>query len=121
MLIEKKNCPNEMLVLVRLSINSKDFERGSDGRLCFSKKENSSLERIENEENYWDQNVDRESAGARDCESRDEVMKVLQEMNSGEADVPLDIPQKLIATSRETQIHEMAELSENPRWIGYAS
>ena len=56
--------PNKVFKLVKsMKKDGKDFEggrcmRGSDGRLNFSEKEN--MERIMNEENEWDQNVEAE-------------------------------------------------------------
>ena len=46
-----------------LKTDSKEVERGSDGKLCFSEKEKCKIwkdymERIINEENDWDHNVE---------------------------------------------------------------
>ena len=54
---ELNTCPNGMFrVVIRLKINSKEVEGGSDGKLCFSEMErgrvqNDYMERIMNEEN----------------------------------------------------------------------
>ena len=69
MLTELKNCQNWMFRLVKgIFTYSKEVEggrcmRGSDGKLCFSEKERGNvwkdyMERIVNEENDWDQNVE---------------------------------------------------------------
>ena len=83
-LIESQNCPHGMLRLVKeLKTNSKEVEggrcmRGSDGKLCFSEKERGNvwkdyMERIMNEENDWDRNVEGDAVeGPVVCASREE-------------------------------------------------
>ena len=68
-LTELQNCPNLMSRLVKgIFTDSKEVEggrcmRGSDGKLCFTEKERGKvwkdyMERIVNEENDLDQNVE---------------------------------------------------------------
>ena len=63
-LTELQDCPNGMFRLVKgLKTDSKEVEGGSDGKLCFSEKERCNIwkdyaERIMNEENDWDHNVE---------------------------------------------------------------
>ena len=76
-----------MFTLVKgLKTDSKKVEggrcmRGSDGKLCFSGMERGKvwkdyMERIINEENYWDRNVDTVE-GPVVCVSRVEVLQAL--------------------------------------------
>ena len=57
--------------------------RGSDAKLCFSEKERGNvwmgyMERIMNEENDWDRNVERDAVvGPVVCVGRDEVLQAL--------------------------------------------
>ena len=86
-----KKCQYGMLRLVRgLKTASKEVEggrcmKGSDGKLCFSEKERGNvwkdyMERIKNEENDWDHNVDRDAVeGPVVCVSREEVLQALNE------------------------------------------
>ena len=87
-LTELQNCPNGMFRLVKgLETHSKEFEggrcmRGSGGKLCFSEKERGKwkdyMERIMNEENGWDHNVEGDAVeGPVDCVSREEVVWAL--------------------------------------------
>ena len=81
-----------MLRLVKsLITDSKEVEggrcmRGSDGKLCFSEKERDEVwkdyvERIMNEENDWDRNVEGDAVeSAVVCVSREEVLQALNEM-----------------------------------------
>ena len=75
-----------MLRLVKeLKIDGKEVEgrrsmRGSDGKLCFIEKERGKvwkdyMERIINEENDWDHNVE----GPGVCVSREEVLQALNQ------------------------------------------
>ena len=92
-LTELQNCQYWMLRLVKgLKTNSKEDESGrcmrsSDGKLCFSEKERGKfwkdyMERIMNEENYWDHNVEGDAVGPVICVSREEeVLHALNEMN----------------------------------------
>ena len=59
--------------------------RGSDGKLCFSEKEignvwKNYMERIMNEDNDWDHNVEGDAVeGPVVCVSREEVLQALNE------------------------------------------
>ena len=90
-LTELQNGPYGMFRLVkRLKTDSKEVEggrcmRGSDGKLCFSEKEigkvwKNYMERIMNEENDWDRNVEGDAVkGPSVCVSREEVLQALNE------------------------------------------
>ena len=80
-------------------MDSKEVEggrciRGRDGKLCFCEKERVKvckdyLERIMNEENDWDHNVEGDAVeGPVVCVSREEV---LHEMKSGKASGPSEV------------------------------
>ena len=96
-LTELQNCPYEMLRLVKgLKIDSKEVEggrcmRGSDGKLCFiemkiGKVWKDYMERIVNEENYWDLNVEGDAVeGSVVCISREEVLHAVNEIKTGKA------------------------------------
>ena len=96
-LSELQNCQNLMLRQVKgLKTDSKEVEgrrcmRGSDGKLCFSEKERRIVwkhytERIMNEENDWDRNVDGDAVeGPVACVSREEVLQALNEIKTGNA------------------------------------
>ena len=83
---ELKNCQNGMLVK-GLMIDNNKIEagrcmRGSDGMLCFSEKERGKtwdfMERIMNDENNWDRNVEGDAVECPAvCVCRYEVVKVL--------------------------------------------
>ena len=91
MLTELQNCPNGMFRLVKgLKTDSKEDEggmcmSGNDEKLCFSEKEKCRvwkdyMERIMNEENNWDQNVEGDAVeGPVVCVSRDDVLQALNE------------------------------------------
>ena len=90
-LTESQNCPYVMFRLVKgLKNDSKEAEcgrrmRGNDGKLCFSEKERGNtlvwkdyMERIMNEENDWDCNVEGDAVeGPVVCVSREEVLQAL--------------------------------------------
>ena len=63
--------------------------KGSVGKLCFSEKERGKvwkdyMERIMNEENGWDCNVEGDAVeGPVVCVSREEVLQALNEMKAG--------------------------------------
>ena len=66
--------------------------RGSDGKLCFSEKERGKvwkdyMERIMNEENDWDHDVEGDAVeGPVVCVSREEkVLQALMEIKTGKA------------------------------------
>ena len=66
-----------------LKMDSEEVEGGSDGKLCFSEKErgkvwNDYMERITNEENHWNHNVEGDAVeGPVVCVSREEVLQTL--------------------------------------------
>ena len=73
-----------------LKTDSKEVEGGrciklSDGKLCFSENERGKvlkdyMERIVNEENDWDRNMEGDAVeGPADCVSREEVLQALDE------------------------------------------
>ena len=84
-----------MFRLVRgLKIDSKEVEEGrcirvSDGKLCFSEKErgevwNDYMEKIMNDENDWDRNVEGDAVECPVvCVSREDVLHALNEIRSG--------------------------------------
>ena len=77
--------------------------RGSDGRLNFSEKDRGRvwkehMERIMNEENEWDQNVQADLVeGPVERVSQEEVVKVLGKMKAGKAAGPSEVSVGMIA------------------------
>ena len=71
--------------------------RGSDGKLCFSVQKRGKvwkdyMERIMNEENVWDYNVEGDAVeGTVVTISRDEVLLALNEINTGKAPEPSEV------------------------------
>ena len=65
--------------------------RGSDGKLCFIEKERGKvwkgyMERIMNEKNDWDNNVERDAVeGPVVSVSREKLLQALNEMKTGKA------------------------------------
>ena len=92
--------------------------RGSDGRLSFSEKDRGKVwkehtERIMNEENEWDQNVEADLVeGPVERVSWEEVVKAIREMKVGKAAGPLEVSVEMIAASREIGIVVMVELCQ---------
>ena len=84
--------------------------RGSDGKLCLSEKGRGKvwkdyMERIMNEENDWDHNVEEDAVeGPVVCVSRVEILQVLDEIGTGKAPGPSDVSLELIATSQEWEV-----------------
>ena len=63
------------------------------------------VERIMNEENDWDNNVERDAVeGPVVCVSREEVLQALNEMKTGKAPVASDVSLVLIAACGEVGI-----------------
>jgi len=93
--------------------------RGSDERLNFSEKDRGRvwkehMERIMNEENEWDQNVQADSGkGPVERVSREEVVKALGKMKAGKAAGLLEVSVEMIATSGEIGIDVMVELCQS--------
>ena len=90
-LTELLSCLYGIFRLVRgMETDSKEFDGGSDGKLCFSEKDGGKVlkdyvERIMNEGNDWDRNVERDAVeGPADCVCREEVLQILNEMKTGE-------------------------------------
>ena len=89
--------------------------RGSDGRLCFNEKERGKvwkdyMERIMNEENEWNYNVEGDAVeGPVVCVSREEVLQASNEMKTGKAPGPSVVSLELIAASGGVGIQVMAE------------
>ena len=59
--------------------------RGCDGKLCLSGKEKGNvwkdyMERIMNEENYWDHNVEGDGVGPVVSVSREEMLQTFNEV-----------------------------------------
>ena len=111
-----------------LKTDSKEVEggrcmSGSDGRLCFSGKERGKvwkdyMERIMNEENYYDHNVEGDAVeGLVVCVGRENVLQVLNELKTGKAPGPLEVSLELIAASGGVGIKVMAEICQSPGWI----
>ena len=115
-LTELQNCPYRMFRLVKgLKTDSKEVEGESDGKLCFSEKEGGKVwkdyvERIMNEENYWDHNVEADAVeGPVVCVGIEEMLQALNEMKrSGPSEVSL----KLIAASGGVGIQMMTEICQ---------
>ena len=76
------------------------------------------MERIMNEKNYWDHNVEGDAVeGPVVCVSREEVLQALNKMKTGKAPGPSEVSLELIAASGGVGIQVMAEISDCPRWI----
>ena len=74
------------------------------------------MERISNEENDWDHNVEGDAAkGPADCVRREEVLQALNEMKQGKPTVPSEV--SLVAARGGVGIQVMAKTYQNPRWI----
>ena len=94
---------------------------------CFSEKERGDVwkdyvDRIMNEGNYWDRNVEGDAAEvAVVCVNREEVLQALNEIKTGKAPGPSEVSLELIAASGGVGIHVMAEIWKSARCIWYAS
>ena len=113
--------PNKMFKLVKsMKKDWTDVEggrcmRGSDGRLSFSEKDKGKahMERIMNEENEWDQNVEADLVeGPVERVSREEVVKAMGDMKAGKAAGPSEVSVEIIAASGEIGIGVMVELCQ---------
>ena len=94
--------------------------RGGDGRLNFSKKDRGRvwkehMERIMNEENEWNQNVqaDLVERPAVERVSREGVVKALGKMKARKAAGPSEVSVEMIAASGEIGIDLMVELCQS--------
>ena len=100
-----------------LKIDNQEVEGGSDGKLCFSVKERGNvlkdyMERILNEENDWNRNVEGDTVeGPVVCVGREEVLQVSNEMKTGKSPGPSDVSIELIAASGGVGIQVMAEIN----------
>ena len=89
---------------------------GNNGKLCFCEEERGKvwkdyMERIINEENDWDHNVERDAVEVPAvCGSREEV---LNEMKTVIAPGPSYVSLVLIAASVEVGIEMMAKICQN--------
>ena len=100
------------------SIEGRRFMRGCNGKLCFSDKEsgkvwNEYMERIMNEENDWDHNVEGDAVeGPVVCVCREELLQVLHKMKPGKDPGPSKVSLELIAASGGVRIKVMAEICQ---------
>ena len=84
---------------------------GSDGKLCLSEKERGKIwkdyvDRIMNEENDWDHNVEGDAVeGPVVC-----VLQALMEMKTGRAHGPLEVSLELIVASRGVGNQVLSEI-----------
>ena len=121
-LTELQNCQNGMFRLLKgLKTDSNEVEdgrcmRGSDGKVCFSEKERGKvwkdyMERIINEENDCDRNVEGDAVeGPVVYVSREEVLQALNEIKAGTAPGCSEVSLVLIAASGGVEIQTMAEI-----------
>ena len=80
------------------------------------------MERILDEENDWDHNVEGDSVeGPVVCVSREEVLQALNEMQTGKALARSDVPLEQVVASGVIGIQMMAELCQSPCSIWNAS
>ena len=105
--------------------------RGSDGKQCFSENERSKvwkdyMERIMNEEDDWDCNVEGDAVeGPVVCVCRGEVLQALNEMKTGRAHGHSEVSLELIIASGGIGIHVIAEVCQKvlngfgmpPEWV----
>ena len=92
--------------------------RGSDGKLCISEKERGKvwkdyMERIMNEENDWDRNVEEDAVeGPVVCVGREQVLQALNELQTGKAPGPSEVSLELITSRGGVGIQVMAEICQ---------
>ena len=97
--------------------------RGSEGKRCISEKEKDKvwkncMERIMNEENDWDHNVEGDAVDVTlVCIGREEVLQALNEIKTGKSSGPSEVSLEMNAASRGVGIQVMAEICQSPRWI----
>ena len=125
MLTEFHNCPNGMFRPVKglktdiMEVDGGRCMRGSDGKLCFSEKERGKVwkdyvERIMNEENDWDHNVEGDAVdGPVVCVSREKVLQALNEARTGKTPGPSHVSLEWIAASGGVGIQVMSEICQN--------
>ena len=119
-LTELQNCPYGMFRLVlglktdRNEVEGGRCMRGSDGKMCFTEKERGKvwkdyMERIMNEENDWNRNVEGDAVeGPVACVCREEMLLALNEMKTGKAPGPSEVSLVLITASGGVEIQVMA-------------
>ena len=119
-----QDCPNGMFRLVKgLRTYSNDVEggrcmRGSDGKLYFSEMQEGKVrkdyvERIMNEENDWDRDVEGDAVeDAVVCVSREEVLQALNEIKTGKDLGSLEVALELVAASEGVGVQVMAEICQ---------
>ena len=88
--------------------------RGSYGKMCFSEKEigkvwKGYMERIMNEENDWDLNVEADAVEGPVVCVGEQVPQALNEMKTGKAPGPSDASFELIVASAEVEIAEICQ------------
>ena len=72
------------------------------------------MDRIMNEENYWDHNVEGDAVdGPVVCVSREEVLQALNKIKTGKAPRPSQASLELIAASGGVGIQVMAEMYQS--------
>ena len=75
------------------------------------------MERIMNEENLWDHNVEGDAVeGPVVCVSREEVLQALNKMKTGKALDPSEVSLELIAASGGVGIQVMAEICQKDQY-----
>ena len=76
------------------------------------------MERIMNEENYLDHNVEGNTVeGLVVCVNREEVLQALIEKKTGKDPGPSEVSLQLIAACMGVGIHVMAKICQSHRWI----
>ena len=92
-------------------------------RGCFSEKERGKLykhyvERIMNEENVWDDNVEGDAVeGSVVCVGREEVLQALNEIKTGKVPGPSEISLQFISDSGKVGIQVMTKICQRAIWI----
>ena len=93
--------------------------RGCDEKLYLSERESGNVweeyvERIMNDENNWDCNVEGDAVeGPVFCVSREEVLQALDEMKTGKAPEPSEVSQELVPTSGGVVVQVIAEICQS--------
>ena len=100
--------------------------RGNDGKLSLSEKIRGKvwkdyMERIMKAENEWYHVEGDAVEGPAVCITREEVIQVLNEMETGKSPGPSEVSLELIAASVRVAIQVMSEICQSPRWIWNAS
>ena len=114
--------PNKVFKLVKsMKKDGKDLEggrymRGINGRLNFSEKDigrvwKEHMERVMNEKNEWDQNLQADLVeGPVERVRREEVVKAMEKMKAGKAAGLFEVSVEMIAASGEIGIDVIVEL-----------